>query len=457
MRRQRVSRWHSSVVATILLVGAGVFLGLRSLLLASIVPITYLGYAALSSAPDPERVLTVERECTPRTPLPGERVEVTLTVRNDSDRTLPDVRIVDRIPENLEVVEGTAKRAVTLQAGSQTKLTYALRPRRGSYAFDEPWIRLRSLSATAVATESLSARGDDELECTIPLDGFPIDRETIPFAGAIASDSGGAGFEFHSTREYRQGDPLSRVDWRRYARTGELGTVLYREQEAAKIVVIVDGRHVSRVTSAPGRPDGLTLAAYAGIVTSSALADVGHSVGVVGLGIEGQTPGVYTGPPAYVEPGTGADVGARIARVCDAVAARGSGELSNRKGADRTHETDGPQPGDDRSALRADGRGRDTVDHLETLLPSDAQLVFCTPAVDDEIVEYALELRRRGFRTSMVSPDVTDGDDVGARLASIERQARLERLRRFDVPVADWETSVPLVTALSHGMGEVIR
>ncbi|SDR43953.1 DUF58 domain-containing protein [Natronobacterium texcoconense] len=452
MRRGRVSRWHSGVVASIVLVATGAFLGIQSLLLASIVPVTYLGYAALSSAPDPETTLTVERDCTPRMPLPGERVEVTLTVENDSSRTLPDVRIADHVPDGLEVVEGSPERAVTLRAGDRTELTYAVRPQRGTYAFDAPWIRLRSLSATAVATASPTVRGDDALECTIPLNGFPIDRQTIPLAGTVASDSGGPGYEFHSTREYQQGDPLSRVDWRRYARTGELGTVLYREQESAKIVVIVDGRAVTQVTPEPGRPDGTTLAAYTGIVTSSALADVGHSVGMIGFGIEGEIPGVYTGPPAYVEPGAGADVGGRISRVCDAIAARGSDGASSddARTPSRTN-----QPGHNRSALRSDS-GKAAA-HLETLLPGDAQLVVCTPAVDDAIVDLAIALRRRGFRTTMVSPDVTDGDEVGARLAGVERHARLERLRRLEVPVVDWNTSEPLVTALSQGLGEVIR
>ena len=83
----------------------------------------------------------------------------------------------------------------------------------------------------------------------------------------------------------------------------------------------------------------------------------------------------------------------------------------------------GPQGGEQRQA-RADGYGTATrnvagstmaratgtaseptapsgrsptqvADHLATLLPADAQLVVCTPAVDDEIVEIAAALRRR--------------------------------------------------------------
>ncbi|SFC51321.1 Uncharacterized conserved protein, DUF58 family, contains vWF domain [Halobiforma haloterrestris] len=467
MNSGRVTRWHSGVVASVVLIATGTLFGSTPLLLAAIVPLTYLGYAALSSVPDPATAVTVDRDCTPQKPLPGEQVEVTLTIRNESARTLPDVRIIDRGPENLEVIDGAAKDAVTLRSGEETKLTYTLQPRRGTYVFDDTWIRLRSLSATAVATGSVAADGDSKIECTVPLDGLPIHRDTIPVTGSVGSDRGGAGYEFHSTREYQQGDPLSRIDWRRYARTGDLGTVLYREQETTNVIVIVDGRTDAGVAPAPGRPDGLTLAAYAGLVASSAVIDVGHNVGVVGLGIRGETPGVYEGPPAYVEPGSGVNVGARIARVCDAIAARGSGaELSS--SARGAPEGDAPDdgarsPADGNRTVRADGGGASTqstmasVSRLDALFPASAQLVVCTPAVDDEIIDFAVQLRRRGYPLSVVSPNVTGRDDVGARLARIRRQSRLERLRRLDVPVADWDPETSLVSALSHGFGEVIR
>ncbi|OIB55304.1 DUF58 domain-containing protein [Natrialba sp. SSL1] len=487
----RVSRWHSSVVAAIVLVSSGVLFGSAALLLAAVVPVSYLGYAALSSVPDPNDVLAVERDCTPRTPLPGERVEVTLTVRNEGKRTLPDVRLVDRVPSELDIVDGSAQTATTLRPGEDTELAYTLRPRRGSYTFEGCWVRLRSLSAAAVTTADMDATGETALECSVPLDGVPIHRETIPFVGAVASDSGGAGYEFHSTREYQQGDPLSRIDWRRYARTGELGTVRYREQESAKIVIVLDGRPESGVAAAEGHPDGVTLSAYAGIVSTAALTEANHSVGVVGLGVRAETPGVYTGPPAYVEPGTGADVGGRIARVCDTVAAQGTGGSVSAGSSDAggTDPEAGTGPQGERQA-RADGYGTaarsvagstmgstigratgtasgltaqsgrspaQVADHLATLLPSDAQLVVCTPAVDDEIVDLAAALRRRDYRLSVVSPNVTTRDEIGARLAAVRRSARLERLRRTDIPVADWDPEQPLTAALGRAFDEVIR
>ncbi len=437
----RVSRWHSAVSASIFLVAAGIVVGSQALILAAIVPVTFLGYAAVSAVPAPETVLSADRQCTPKTPLPGEPVAVELTVRNESERTLPDVRVRDGVPEGLEVLEGREAATLSLSPGEERTLNYTLRPRRGSYTFEPVWLRLRSLSATAVGTVDLTAAGDDSLECRVPLDGLPLHRETIPFVGAVATDSGGPGYEFHSTREYRRGDPLNRINWRRYARSGELGTVRYREQEAASVVVIVDGRPPARVSPGAGHPDGITLSAYAGLLTTSALAAVGHEVGLVGLGVRGTVRGVYDGPPAYVEPGRGHTVGARIASVCDDVAAQSS--AAARSEAATSH-----------APPAADG-GIVSADRLDALFPPGSQLVCCTPAVDDAIVELTLELRRRGYPLSVVSPAVTTGETIGARVAALHRETRLERLQRVDGPVVDWDPETNLASALDHGMGVV--
>ncbi|CAI50414.2 DUF11/DUF58 family protein [Natronomonas pharaonis DSM 2160] len=456
MGTRHINRLNSGVTASATLVAAGVTFGSAALLLAAAVPITYLGYAAVSSVPDPEAKISVTRELTPRNPLPGRRVEVTLTVRNESSRTLADVRIVDQIPDNLELADGKASSAVTLQAGEATEITYTLRPRRGTYVFDDAWVRVRSLSAASIGTASIPVTGDTELECTVPLDGLPVYRETVATTGSVASDRGGNGTEFYATREYRHGDSLSRIDWRRYARTGELGTVLYREQETTNIIVLVDGREKAGVAPAPGQPGGLTLAAYAGLITSSAAANAGHNVGVVGLGVDSELPGVYRGPPAYVPPGNGADIGGRIARVCDAIAARGSGtELSTTDGDEHT--------AGDACTTKADGGTQNTqaagvsIARLEALLPATAQLVVCTPAIDDEGIDLIAKLRQRGYPTAVVSPDVNDHDSIGARLADVRRQARLERLRRLDVAVTDWDPKTPLASAFNRGIDEVIR
>jgi len=69
----------------------------------------------------------------------------------------------------------------------------------------------------------LSAGGD------LPLRGL-----TTKYHGRVPTDVGGAGVEFHATREYRRGDPVKRIDWNRRARTGELATLELREERAPR-------------------------------------------------------------------------------------------------------------------------------------------------------------------------------------------------------------------------------
>lgn len=435
----KVTRWQSGVVASIVLVAAGVVARSPALILAAIVPLPYLGYAAVSSVPVPESAIDVTRHWSPQTPLPGESVTVEVTVTNTATRTIPDVRIADGVPDGVAVIDGTARTATTLRAGEQTVLSYTIRPRHGTAVFDGVRVRVRSLSGATVATATLDAEGDTELDCTIPLDGVPIHSKTIPLVGAVTTDSGGPGYEFHSTRSYQQGDPLSRINWRRYARTGDLGTILFREQEATQVVVIVDGRDSARLAAGDGHPDGITLSSYTAIATTTALSDAGHHVGVAALGTTGQTPGVYRGPPAYLEPDTGPDHQGTIARVCRTVAARAS----------TTEDAQPTASSSTQSAACSDDRG--TLDFLHAMVPSNTQFVVCTPVLDDAIVELMTGFRHRGYELTVVSPNVTNRDTVGARLAAVQRQARLERLRRQGLPVVDWDPQTPLAVALEQG------
>ncbi len=445
-----VSRWQSGVVASIMLVAAGVLAGSPPLILAAIVPLTYLGYGALSSVPEPQSALNVDRQVTPQRPLPGETVHVEVTVTNRGSRAIPDLRLIEGVPSDLAVIDGEDRVATTLRAGESQTLEYTLQPRLGAYAFDAVAVRVRSLSGAAVETVELTASGVETLECTVPVEDVPIRRETIPHVGAIATDSGGPGYEFHSARQYRHGDPLRRIDWRRYARTGELGTILFREQEAATVVVIIDGREQACAAAAPGRPDGSTLSTYAGLVMTTALADAGHRVGIAALGVQATTPGVFRGPPAYLEPGTGPEHTGKIARVCETVAANANANANtdaNTSGVRDSDRSSGMTA--ERAPLRTDGMG--TVEYLQEMVPSNTQFVFCTPALEVFAVEIATGLRRRGAELTVLAPDVTTQRTVGARLESIRREARLTRLRQAGCPVIDWDPETPLSKSLERG------
>ena len=410
----RLSRWQSGVIASITFVGAGFYYGLSSLFLMAIIPLGYLGYAAISGTPDPYTTLEIKREASTRTPLPGEPVTVTVSIRNTGDSPMTDVRIADRIPDELRVIDGTAVAGFSLRGGEERTIEYTLRPRRGTHAFGPLVIRIRNLSGTAVSTAELEPDGDTELSCRVPVEDVPVHQETISRVGSVPTSKGGPGMEFHSTREYRFGDPPRWIDWRRLARTDELGTINYRLQEATTAILLIDGRTQADVVAAPGNPDGVTLSVYAGVLLARTLIDSGHRVGLAGLGVKGsKTAAVYPGPPIFVPPEEVGIHAARIARVCDMIA-----EPENRQRA---------QP------------VRLMADRLDQLVPPGAQLLMVSPLVDDDSSDLVTELRRRGYQMTVLSPNLTGATGTGARLERFNRVSRTIGIRRVGVPVIDWD------------------
>ncbi len=64
--------------------------------------------------------------------------------------------------------------------------------------------------------------------------------------GPYASPYLGSGFEYQESRPYQPGDPLRQLNWRYFARSGELFTRLYEQERQARLLLVVDQRQVMR-------------------------------------------------------------------------------------------------------------------------------------------------------------------------------------------------------------------
>jgi uncharacterized repeat protein (TIGR01451 family) len=417
---RRVRRYGGLVAATVLLVAVGVGTGTPTLLVAGIVPLAFVVHGALSTlAPVGGRV-RVEREVRPEAPLPGQPVEVTLTVTNVGESVVPDLRVRDGVPDGLTVRNGSAGAGAALRSGESVTATYTLTANRGRYVFEPVRLRASSVSGTVVDETTREAEGADGFDCRIDAEDVPLRRRTAAFTGPVATDTGGAGVEFHATRDYRAGDPVSRINWRRYAKTGDLSTVEYREQRAARVVIVVDGRRPNHVTGEASLPTGATLCAYAATLAVRTLRGDGHHVGVGALG----TVDPITGRrPAWVPPDADA-FATHAAAVCNAAAT-----------------------GTDADATRADG-GTD-LRGLLGRLPATAQVLHCTPALDDAAVSAVSSIRARGHPVTVLSPSVTPAS-VGGRVLALERAVRLDRMRAVGATVVDWDRDERLPAALAR-------
>ncbi len=428
------------------------------LLAAAAVPLAYEARRALSRPPEPE--LRAERTVADAA-TPGERPSVRLIVENVGEDPLVDVRVVDGVPEALSAVAGSPRAATSLRPGERVVVEYELLVRRGRYAFEAPVVRVRSLSGADGVDAAVPVEGDDELRCANVVGEFPVPAATLPRAGTRSTEDGGSGVEFHATREYRPGDPTSRIDWRRFARTGDLTTVEFREERAVRAVLVVDARRAARVTPEPGRPTGAELSAYAAERLYDVLERTGVTtdVCVVGLGADRWPagPGPERSPSAASSPegvawvgGTEDRAAARVERLFDAV-------------GDAVRGDDGPATaavrGGRRTGAAADGGTEEppaSVRRVLARLPRTARIVAFTPLSDRWGVSLTRALTARDRPTTLVAPDVA-GETLGGRVVGVEREGRLAAVRATGTGIVDWSREEPIDAALRASLAEAFR
>jgi len=417
-RAVETGRWKGVSVVALVTSGVGVVLSEPGLVLAAAVGVGYLAYVRVAAARGrrPVPALSVERSYE-TTPDPGDRVAVETTVTNEGEGWLADLRLVDGVPGPLPVVEGSPRTATTLAPGASTTVEYTVRAKRGEHAFEPALAVLRD--AAGETERTVEVAGGDTLVATPstdPVPEVPLRPQTTRYAGRVETDEGGEGVEFYATREYRRGDPVSRVDWNRHARTGELSTVQFRQERSATVVLVVDLRPAAYRR---GTESGLH-AADRGVEAASrvftSLLETGDRVGIGALAPE----------EVWLAPGSGNDHWARARELF------------------ATHPALSSTATEGRVSVRI------AVRRLRRRLPADAQVVFCSPLADDGAVRAVRRLEAHGHAVTVVSPDPTAEDTAGQRLAGAERAARVTGLRGQGVRVVDWAPGERLSTALDR-------
>lgn len=409
------NRWRGVTALAFIAAGIGVLFGRPSALLLSVVGVTYAAYAQGEEAP--EATVGLSRSIEDHSPDPGDEITVTLTVTNVGEEVLPDLRIVDGVPAALGTAEGSPRLGTTLRAGESDTIEYDIEADRGVHEFGSTTVLTRNWSGTAEretrTSEPDTIRCIPELEPS--LERFPLRKQTVQHAGRVTTDTGGPGIEFHSTREYRHGDPLPRIDWNRRAKTGEFTTIQFREEEAATVALVVDTRRDAYVTDSEN-----TSAVEHGIRAARAigptLMDQGNSVGVASFGPN------WT----WLSPGLGRSHRARLRETL----ATGSGFA--------------PLPSEDRYLPRH------TVRRLRKNLPGDAQVIFLSPVADDYLVTTLRRIEAYGHAVTLVSPDVTSDRTHGGLVATMEREERLRAIRAAGIRIVDWDPETSLNLAVTN-------
>ena len=409
-------RWDAGLTVALLCGAAGILLENAAVFLSAVVGFGYAAYRYGARPPDLD--VSVERAVAERSPAPSEPFEVAVTVTNEGDRSLADLRVVDGVPERLAVASGSPRHCTGLRPGETETYTYTLRARRGTHEFGETTLIARNVSGSVERREAVSL--DATVTCETHADEVPLPARTSAYPGHVTTDSGGEGVEFYATREYQPGDPLSRVDWKRYARTRELTTVEFRETRAATVVVVVDVRAPSHVVRREGEPDAVELGGYAAERLADALLGRNNRVGL----------SIFGPPEEYLEPAGGDEQAARIRAALEAAPAAPEGTTNLFSDRRRNRATES------------------RFDTLRKRLPDAAQVLFLSPMLDEMAVELVRRFAAYGHPVTVVSPDVTSTGTPGGTVEGIERADRLAEVRGGGVEVIDWSPDEPIRAAV---------
>jgi uncharacterized repeat protein (TIGR01451 family) len=415
--RRATGYWDGIAAVALIGLGIGVLAEQSSVLLAGVVGIWYAAYARTNDIPDPS--LQVERSLEETDPETGESVEVTVEVTNDGTQTLPDVRLVDGVPGSLSVEEGSPRLGTLLRPGKTVEFSYTVEARRGEHEFGPLHAIIRNVPGTVEHERAVTTDDPTTMTCIPPIESLPVSvplpEGSTRYAGTEETNAGGEGTEFYATREYRSSDPMNRIDWNRQAKTGELGTLVFREERTATVVLVIDTDSTAyRSPTVDEHAVDRSIEA-AGMVFSTVLG-ARHRVGIAALG-DGD---------CWLPPRTGKTHRTRAQNLL------------------ATHPALSSVPGEQSGNRIREKR------KLYRRLPSDAHIMLFSPLCDEFIVRTARQFQAAGYPVTVVSPDPTVTATPGQLLERIRRRLSISDLRHSGVPVVDWAWDEPFAAALAR-------
>lgn len=415
--RTELSAWLVGIAALLLLLG---ILTRELRIFALIIPlVVYLALGTVLGSDVYPTEVRLTRQVEKERAFEGEELTVYWRMENLGP-SLELLEVFDRLPPQLEVVEGSRYLVTRLRRREVVEREYTVRLRaQGKHLLGPVVLRSRDFSSFFIHTVvvedavavAVSPRREDLRRSQLRA------RRMRTWLGQNPSRSPGLGTDFWSIRDYLPGDEMRRINWKASARLDSLFTNELEGERSGDFILILDARE--ETASGPIHETALDMGVRAAMSLAEMLLDARNRVGLITM--RAFLDWVY---PAFGR--------RQFLHIVE-------------------------------SLLNVKPGGQWTLKHLPWVLgrffPTGSHLIIISPMVDASTQDAILEMKARGFETLVLSPSAVelemrqaDDDEITQTAYSIlklEREANLGLLRRF-AKVADWRPGEPLALALKE-------
>ena len=180
----------------------------------------------------------------------GDDVVVELTISNTSYRRTQQLELFDNVPHEMKMRKGINQMRMNLGPGQTARLRYRVRcPLRGHYTLGPVSVRYRNAFNLFVNESQIEDRTDVTVFPQVREIEEALLRSDVPkmYTGATTLKTPGQGMEFYSLREYLPGDAFRSINWKAFAKTGELMVNEKTRDAVTDVFIFLDTRDVSRI------------------------------------------------------------------------------------------------------------------------------------------------------------------------------------------------------------------
>tara|TARA_A100001037_G_C15108603_1_gene617767 strand:+ start:154 stop:1407 length:1254 start_codon:yes stop_codon:yes gene_type:complete len=382
-----------------------------------VIGIAFISFLAINAWVAGHGELEIVRTLSADNLYKGDDLYVELAITNNTRRRTQLLEVFDNVPHEMKMKSGLNYMRINLGPGQTTRIRYVLRcPLRGHFSLGPVSIRHRNTFNLFSTEMYVDHRSDIIIFPQVRDVEEAMVRSRTPkmYTGATTLRTPGPGSEFYSLRDYVPGDPFKNINWKAFARTGELMVNEKCRDAVTDVFLLLDSRDVARIGTVLKNPLEMGTVACASL--ASYFLQRRDSVALA----------VYDERLSYLPADTGDKQYFKILSSLAGVAPKGNMPLQAVTNALAPRFSRG-SPVFIISSLEGDG----TVPH----------------AVRD--------LTGRGHEIIVLSPSSLDYERLVSRIPrmsyevmKLERQNRLTALAGFGARVIDWMPDVELSQAL---------